>query len=70
MNRTSVKSSNLVSVGFDLTNNTLEIEFKDGGVYVYKDVSAIVYQQLIDSPSVGAFFMAHVRDKYTFEKLS
>ena len=40
MKRTSVKSSNILSVGHDPETNTLEIEFKGGGVYSYDGVSA------------------------------
>lgn len=38
MNRKSVTSSNIASIGYDETSETLEIEFKNGGVYQYFDV--------------------------------
>ena len=48
MKRESVKSSNLASIGYDETNNILEIEFNHGGVYQYLNVPLNVYQELIN----------------------
>jgi len=38
MKRKTVKSSNIKSVGYDIRNKILEIEFNNGAVYHYKDV--------------------------------
>ncbi len=52
MNRQSVSSSRISSVGWE--NNTLEVEFKDGAIYQYFDVSKSEYQDFINSPSLGS----------------
>lgn len=38
MDRETVQSSNIASVGYDLSSSTLEIEFKSGGIYQYSGV--------------------------------
>jgi hypothetical protein len=64
MNRTLVASTNLRSIGYDAASMTLEIEFNDGGVYQYSRVPEGVYNSLMGAVSKGAFFHAHVKDRY------
>ena len=62
MTRTPVNSSSLASVGHDPETNTLEIEFKNGGVYRYAGVSAEDHAALIGSSSIGAHFHQRIRN--------
>ena len=55
MERISIRSSNIVSVGYDSVSETLEIEFANG-VYQYSDVPASVYEGLISASSAGRYF--------------
>lgn len=64
MNRQSVSSSNLRSVGYDSSTNTLEIEFNSGGVYQYHGVPPAIYQKLMHAPSHGKYFHAHIKGVY------
>ena len=64
MIRTPVASSNLVSVGYDPNSKTLEIEFKQGRVYQYFGVPAYIFRSLMQAPSKGEYFNAHLRDRY------
>jgi hypothetical protein len=43
MDRVSVTSSDLVSVGYDITTNTLEIEFKENRIYQYYNVPELTH---------------------------
>ena len=52
MNRKSVSSSRISSVGWE--NNILEVEFKNGKIYQYFDVSNNEYQNFLNSPSLGS----------------
>lgn len=52
MQRQFVSSSRIRSVGW--SDNTLEVEFKDGAVYQYHSVSEIEYQAFINSGSLGS----------------
>lgn len=69
MNRTPVSSSNLRSVGYDSSTNTLEIEFNNGGIYQYSGVPYSVYQGLMAASSHGSYFHAHIRDSYPYRKI-
>ena len=63
MERVNVSSSNITSVGFE--GNILEIEFHGGEIYQYAGVSEAVYHELISAGSVGSYFHANIKDKYT-----
>ena len=69
MDRVPVSSSNLASVGYDPANSTLEIEFCDGGLYQYFDVPAHEHEALMQAPSHGVYFSAHIRNTYRCAKL-
>lgn len=51
MRRKAVDSSRINSVGWE--NNVLEVEFKNGAVYQYYDVSEAEYRAFIFSSSLG-----------------
>jgi hypothetical protein len=52
-----VDSSLIRSVGYDLPNSVLEIEFVERGrVYHYFDVPLSVYSELMAAGSKGAYF--------------
>ena len=51
MVRHLVSSSRISSVGWE--NNTLEVEFKNGKIYQYYDVTYAEYQSFINSASLG-----------------
>ncbi len=60
MNRVSVKSSDIASVGYE--NGTLEISFHSGGVYQYSNVPENVHQSLMSAASKGGYFHDHIKD--------
>ncbi|MGH9891236.1 MAG: KTSC domain-containing protein [bacterium] len=62
MDRTSVTSSVIVSVGYDAASQTLEIEFRSGRVYQYFGVPEHVYSGLMGAASRGNYFDTHIRD--------
>lgn len=68
MDRQTVSSSNLVSVGYDESSSTLEVEFKGGAVYQYFNVPLFEYERLMAAPSHGVYFSANIKDKYAFER--
>lgn len=63
--RSPVSSSNLASVGYDMTSSVLEVEFKNGSVYQYLNVPRGTYDALLGAASVGGYFNANVRDVFT-----
>lgn len=52
MDRQYVSSRRIQSVGWE--NNILEIEFKDGAIYQYYDVSESEYRNFMNSSSLGS----------------
>jgi hypothetical protein len=68
MERTSVSSSNLVSVGYDADAAVLEVEFKDGSIYRYLNVPQFEYDALMSAPSHGVYFNANIRKSYAYER--
>ena len=65
MKRTTVRSSNIRSVGYDPESRTLEVEFHTGGVYRYSGVSETIFQGLMRAASKGSYFHDHVKDRYS-----
>lgn len=69
MNRTPVTSKQLKSVGHDPGNNKMHVEFTNGSVYEYDDVSADAHSDLISAASVGQHFNLNVKYKFMYRKL-
>ena len=69
MNRQPVSSSNIASVGYDAESSTLEVEFNNGSLYQYFDVSENVFHELLSASSVGSYFANNVKGHYRFSKL-
>ncbi len=65
MDREKVDSSNLESVGY--SEGVLEVEFKNGAIYRYFDVSSETFKELMNSDSLGKYFNSNIRNNYEFE---
>ena len=64
LERQSVKSRILRSVGYDDSTKILEIEFHTGLVYQYFGVSPKVYADLMHSAEIGKYFSEKIRPKF------
>jgi len=69
MERTPVQSSNLAAIGYDSATETLEVEFLDSSVYEYKNVSQVVYDELVSASSHGSYFNREISRNYPYEKI-
>ena len=69
MNRISVASDVMSSVGYDSAAAVLEIEFRNGSVYEYLEVPSGHYDALLDAASKGRFFNACVRPAFRFRRI-
>lgn len=69
MIRKKVKSSNIVSIGYDEVKKILEVQFIGSGIYQYYNVSREVYKQALEVPSIGKFIWNNIRGRYRFSKL-
>ncbi len=59
--RVPVTSTNLQSVGYDVSSRILTIEFRNGSVYEYEDVPPEVHAELMNADSHGKYFHRHIR---------
>jgi hypothetical protein len=70
MLRLVVKSSALTSMGYEDRTRILELEYKNGTVYRFKDVPRPIWEELkrlaSSGGSIGAYVNANIRDKYDF----
>ena len=75
------RSSNIWGFGFNVTDDTgegsgdLVMQFREpngggGAIYQYFDVPIRLYRNLLRAPSKGAFFWKHIRNNFTYRKLT
>ena len=69
MQMISVSSSNLAAVGYDPSDSTLVVEFKNGTTYKYRQVPQSIFDGLMRASSKGAFFNAKIKDHYRHTRL-
>ena len=70
MKRSPVNSSNVLSVGYDTTTSTMEVEFKNGDIYQYYEVAERIYQNLINAASVGKYLDQNIKKRgYRYKKI-
>jgi len=62
---TFLQSTALKSVSYDEAHHALRATFRDSGrTYVYEEVPQELYDALLFADSIGAFFNAHIRDRF------
>ncbi len=69
MDRLQVASSNIREVGYDITTQTLEVEFLSGWVYQYYGVPKNLYQQIMQAPSKGQFLNQYIKNAYPYSRV-
>ncbi len=69
MERYSVASSNISSVGYDPATETLEIEFLSGAIYQYYNVPQNIYDQLMQAGSKGRFLNTYIKNAYAYSRV-
>jgi len=65
MNRDSVDSSMISSIGYDQSSGTVEVEFRSNGqVWQYYDVPEITYNEFRAAGSLGKAFIAMINKHF------
>ena len=65
-----VQSTALEQVAYDAAGHVLRATFRDSGrTYAYRGVPQELYDGLLFADSLGAYFNAHIRDRFDFEEL-
>lgn len=70
MERMSLISSNVASVGHDSEQKVLEVEFRDSTVYRFKGVPTHVYISLLRADSHGQYIVSNIKGRYRQEKVA
>jgi len=68
MERYSVASSNIASIGYDEGTETLAVEFLNGTVYQYYNVPVNMYEQLMQAASKGRFLNTYIKNAYPYSR--
>lgn len=69
MQRESVASSNVASLGYDEPTQTLEVEFHSGRVYQYYNVPMHVYDQMKRASSKGQFLNTYIKNAFPYSRV-
>ena len=69
MNRNQVASSNIRSIGYDSTTQTLEVEFQSGWVYQYYGVPASLNENIMQASSKGQFLNQYIKNAYPYSRV-
>ena len=70
MERQTVQSVILHSVGYDESTKTMEIEFHSGLVYQYAGVPPKVYRDFMSSGAVGKYFSEKIRSRFRAKQIT
>ena len=65
MERQSVDSSMMSSIGYDVESQILEIEFNSGAVWQYFDFPETMWYEFESSGSKGQFFHREIKNQYS-----
>ena len=69
MKRNHVDSSNIESIGYDYSSQTLEIEFLNGTIYQYFDVPQHIYDGIMSADSAGKYLADNIKGHYRYSKI-
>jgi hypothetical protein len=66
-----IESKMFTAVSHDTYKQILYVRFrKTGDVYRYFEFPVTEYQAFLDAESRGRFFLAHIRDRFRFERMA
>lgn len=64
-----VSSSNVSALGFDDTEQVVYVEFMNGSIYIYKGVSKIEFEGLLNAPSIGSYLHRNFKNFFPYERI-
>jgi YD repeat-containing protein len=65
MERKKVNSSQIRSVGYDASAQTLEVELTDGSIWQYSKVPSEVQRRLLAAPSIVSYYRDNIEEEYS-----
>ena len=64
-----VESEMLLFAGYDQKSRILQVVFRAGGTYRYKNVPANKYDELLTAESIGKYMHKHIIGRYDYERV-
>lgn len=69
MRRDPVTSTNISEIGYDQPSQTLEVMFRNGGVYQYFDIPRHEYDNLLRAASIGEYLNRSIKGRYRYARV-
>ncbi len=69
MQRQSVTSNHLRSVGYDPSTKTLEVEFKNGRIYHYAKVPSSEFDALMTAESLEEYLNDNIKSTFSYREV-
>ena len=70
MDLITVNSEMVHALGYDDEEQELEVIFMSGGIYRYTGVPRHVYQEMMNSESIGRYMHEHIIQHYPYYEVS
>jgi hypothetical protein len=65
----TVSSSNVASIGYDESNQTLYVSFLNNATYIYKGVPVHEFEGLRNAPSIGSYLHRNIKNLFPYERI-
>lgn len=69
MDRQSVESSHIHSIGYEPDEQIMEVKFKDHSVYQYSEVPEHLYIGIMQAESKGGYLHQRIKGKFNYKKV-
>jgi hypothetical protein len=70
MQRSPLQSQAVLSAGYDPATRELEIEYRTGRIYRYREVPHGVFEFLLRTPSKGGYVNRMIHGRYVYEEIT
>jgi hypothetical protein len=67
--KSTFDSTSLAGASYDRQARLLELEFRTGAIYRYREVPPEIHAGLLRAASKGRYFTQHIRGRFAFEKI-
>ncbi|PKN65374.1 MAG: KTSC domain-containing protein [Deltaproteobacteria bacterium HGW-Deltaproteobacteria-15] len=65
----TIGSSTVDSIGYDEAMQILRVKFLKGGLYEYRNVPLMEFEQLRNAPSVGSYLARNIKGSYPYDRI-
>jgi len=64
-----LQSTSLQAATYQDQSAFLELKFRSGAIYRYRDVPVTIYLELLRAESKGQYFNQHIRNRFAYAKI-